>query len=104
MTRLAVVLFNLGGPDGPQAVRPFLFNLFNDPAIIQIPQPMRWALAKWSSSRRAPVAREIYAKMGGSSPILGQTYNQSSALKSALANNDGVHFETCDRDRPRYIL
>jgi ferrochelatase len=92
--RVAVILFNLGGPSSLEAVEPFLFNLFNDSAIIQVPQPIRWALAKWISRRRAPVAREIYAKMGGSSPILGQTYNQSSALKTALANNDGVHFET----------
>lgn len=92
--RVAVVLFNLGGPASLEAVEPFLFNLFNDPAIIQVPQPMRWALAKWISSRRAPIARDIYAKMGGSSPILGQTYNQASALKSALTNTDGVHFET----------
>ncbi len=92
--RIAVVLFNLGGPSSLEAVEPFLFNLFNDPAIIQTAQPMRWALAKWISRQRAPIAREIYAKMGGSSPILGQSYNQASALKSALANDDGVHFET----------
>lgn len=92
--RVAVVLFNLGGPSSLEAVEPFLFNLFNDPAIIQTVQPMRWALAKWISRQRAPIAREIYAKMGGASPILGQSYNQASALKSALANDDGVHFET----------
>jgi ferrochelatase len=40
--KLAVVLFNLGGPDGPAAVRPFLFNLFNDPAIIGLPGVVRW--------------------------------------------------------------
>ena len=44
--RLAVVLFNLGGPDRPESVQPFLFNLFNDPAIITLPQPLRWAIAK----------------------------------------------------------
>lgn len=92
--RVAVVLFNLGGPSSLEAVEPFLFNLFNDPAIIQVVQPMRWVLAKWISRQRAPIARDIYAKMGGSSPILGQSYNQASALKTALANHDGVHFET----------
>ncbi|MBX3493337.1 MAG: ferrochelatase, partial [Parvibaculum sp.] len=46
MTRkVAIVLFNLGGPDGPQAVEPFLFNLFSDPAIIRVPQPFRWLIA-----------------------------------------------------------
>ena len=32
MAGTAVVLFNLGGPDSPEAVRPFLGNLFADPA------------------------------------------------------------------------
>ncbi len=91
--RVAVILFNLGGPSSPAAVEPFLFNLFNDAAIIRVPQPFRWLLAKLISKRRAPVAREIYAKIGGSSPILGQTYNQASALKTALTQA-GTTFET----------
>ncbi|MAB14175.1 ferrochelatase, partial [Parvibaculum sp.] len=53
--KVAIVLFNLGGPDGPDAVQPFLFNLFNDPAIIRLPNPLRWLIAKIISSRRAPV-------------------------------------------------
>jgi ferrochelatase len=85
--RVAVVLFNLGGPASLEAVEPFLFNLFNDPAIIRVPQPFRWLLAKLISKRRTPQAREIYAKMGGSSPILGQTYNQASELRAALAGS-----------------
>jgi ferrochelatase len=84
--KIAVVLFNLGGPDSPQAVQPFLFNLFNDPAIIRLPNPFRWLLAKLISSRRAPVAREIYAKMGGRSPILPQTEEQARALEAVLGD------------------
>lgn len=84
MKRLAIVLFNLGGPDGPDAVKPFLFNLFNDPAIIGAPGPVRWALAKFISSKRAPVAREIYSHMGGKSPILDLTIDQANALDAAL--------------------
>jgi ferrochelatase len=91
--RVAVVLFNLGGPSSLEAVEPFLFNLFNDPAIIRVPHPLRWVLARLISKRRAPVARTIYAKIGGGSPILGQTYNQASALKSALGGG-GTVFET----------
>lgn len=82
--RLAVVLFNLGGPDSPDAVRPFLFNLFNDPAIIGAPGPVRWALAQLISRRRAPVARQIYANLGGASPLLGNTQRQARALNAAL--------------------
>jgi ferrochelatase len=83
--RLGVVLFNLGGPDTPEAVEPFLFNLFHDPAIIRVPQPFRWALAKLISRRRAPVAREIYAEMGGGSPIVAETEMQARALGVALS-------------------
>ena len=89
MTKIAVVLFNLGGPDSPEAVRPFLFNLFNDPAIIGAPGPVRWALAQFISRRRAPVAREIYEKLGGRSPLLPHTEDQARALEAALAG-EGV--------------
>ena len=82
--KLAVVLFNLGGPDGPDAVEPFLFNLFNDPAIIRVPQPIRWLIAKIISNRRAPVAKEIYAHIGGSSPLLPLTQEQARALEHVL--------------------
>lgn len=86
MSRIAVVLFNLGGPDRPEAVRPFLFNLFNDPAIIGAPGPIRWLLAKVISARRAPVAREIYEHLGGGSPLLANTEAQARALEAALTD------------------
>lgn len=84
MERLAVVLFNLGGPDGPQAIEPFLFNLFNDAAITQAPGPLRWMLAKFISRRRAPEAREIYKNLGGKSPLLEETQAQADALARRL--------------------
>jgi len=85
MSRLAVVLFNLGGPDSQDAVRPFLFNLFSDPAIINVPNPVRYFLAKWISFRRAPIAREIYREIGGASPLLPETVAQAKALAQELA-------------------
>ena len=90
--KVAVVLFNLGGPDGPAAVRPFLFNLFNDPAIIRLPSPLRWLLAQWISRRRAPTAREIYAHLGGGSPLLANTRQQADALERALAESAAHQF------------
>ena len=90
MSKLAVVLFNLGGPDRPEAVKPFLFNLFSDPAIIGLPNPFRWLLAKLISTRRAPVAREIYANIGGKSPLLELTRAQAAALEAALAGDREV--------------
>lgn len=80
----AVVLYNLGGPDAPSDVRPFLFNLFNDPMIITAPAPIRWALAKLISSRRAPIAQEIYSHLGGGSPLLANTRAQADALEEIL--------------------
>jgi len=84
MKRLAVVLFNLGGPDSPEAVEPFLFNLFSDAAIIRLPNPLRWLIAKLISRRRAPIARKIYGHLGGGSPLLANTTAQAEALESAL--------------------
>jgi ferrochelatase len=91
MPRTAVVVYNLGGPDSPDAVQPFLFNLFNDPAILRQIAPVRWILAKFISSRRAPVAKEIYARIGGRSPIREETQAQVDSLEKTL-NTDG-HFK-----------
>jgi ferrochelatase len=90
MSKTAVVLFNLGGPDSPAAVAPFLFNLFSDPAIISLPNPLRWLVARRIARRRAPVAQSIYAQIGGASPILGLTQDQAMALQNEL-NKSGAH-------------
>ncbi len=82
--RIAVVLFNLGGPDSPAAVQPFLFNLFNDKNIIDLPGLFRWPLAKLIAGRRAKAAAAIYRAMGGRSPILPNTERQAAALQAAL--------------------
>lgn len=84
MKKVAVVLFNLGGPDGPAAVRPFLFNLFNDPAIIGLPAVARTPLAALISSRREKLAQANYDIMGGGSPLLPETERQAEALTEAL--------------------
>ncbi|MEX0839464.1 MAG: ferrochelatase [Parvibaculum sp.] len=89
--KIAVVLFNLGGPDGPEAVEPFLFNLFSDAAIIRVPQPFRWLIAKLVSKRRAPVAQKIYAEIGGSSPLVPLTEAQGRALEAALASGESEY-------------
>jgi ferrochelatase len=84
VSRVAVVLFNLGGPDSPAAVRPFLFNLFNDPHIIAAPSLVRSLLARLLAARRAKVARQVYERLGGGSPLLANTQAQASALDLAL--------------------
>jgi len=83
----AIILFNLGGPDKIENVEPFLFNLFNDPAILNLPTFLRYPLAKLISNRRAPIAKKIYEELGGSSPILKLTKEQSVALETKLNQN-----------------
>lgn len=84
--KTAIILFNLGGPDSPQAVKPFLFNLFNDKAIITLPQPFRFLLAKLISGKREEEAKHIYAQIGGRSPILEETRAQADALEKKLGD------------------
>lgn len=90
--RLAVVLFNLGGPDSLEAVEPFLKNLFLDPAILPVPGLVRRILARRISRKRAPTTREIYRKLGGKTPLLELTHAQADELKKAL--NSGVLSQT----------
>ena len=85
--KIAVVLLNLGGPDSPDAVQPFLTNLFTDPAILRVPGFIRPWLGKFIAKRRTPAAQENYAVLGGKSPLLELTLEQSAALQVALADD-----------------
>ena len=91
--RSAVVLFNLGGPDSLEAVRPFLYNLFSDPDIFKLPlgfitqKPFAWLI----SARRAPEAAHGYAALGGHSPLLENTQKQAAALQRELGADFDVH-------------
>jgi len=84
----AIILFNLGGPDKLENVESFLFNLFNDPAILNLPSFLRYPLAKLIANRRAPTAKKIYQELGGSSPILKLTEEQAEALEAKLNIED----------------
>ena len=88
-TRTAVVIFNLGGPDSPTAVRPFLFNPFNDPYIITLPNPFRWLIATLISTLRAKKSRGIYERVGGKSVLLPETQQQADALQKILDDQPG---------------
>ena len=93
--RKAVILFNLGGPDKLENVEPFLFNLFNDPAILNLPAFFRYPLAKLIANRRAPTAKKIYQELGGSSPILKLTKKQAFALELKLNQDDRLSQYKC---------
>ena len=83
---IGIVLLQLGGPDSLDNVEPFLYNLFCDPDIIDLPLAFlfRKPLARFISSHRAPKVREYYKRIGGRSPILKLTVRQARALQSAL--------------------
>ncbi|MBV9509591.1 MAG: ferrochelatase [Caulobacteraceae bacterium] len=83
--RIAVVLFNLGGPDRLSAVRPFLFNLFRDRAILDLPAAARYPLAALIAALRTRTAKANYALMGGASPLIQETAAQAQALRTVLA-------------------
>lgn len=84
--KIGVVLFNLGGPDSLDAVEPFLFNLFNDPDIINFPLSFlfRKRLAKLISEKRSPKIVEQYKQIGGKSPLLELSQKQANALELEL--------------------
>ncbi len=79
-----MVLFNLGGPDRPEAIRPFLLNLFRDPAILRVPFFVRPLLAQIIATARVKPATENYAILGGKSPLLELTQQQARALEAVL--------------------
>ena len=91
----AIILFNLGGPDRLENVEPFLFNLFNDPAILNVPRFLRYPLAKLISKRRAPITKKIYTEIGGSSPILQLTNKQAESLEKKLNDNNKQDIYKC---------
>ncbi len=83
-----MVLFNLGGPDRPESIKPFLLNLFRDPAILRVPFFVRPLLARIIASARVKPATENYAILGGRSPLLDLTREQAAALQTALSGPD----------------
>jgi ferrochelatase len=97
MEKTSVVLFNLGGPDSLESVEPFLFNLFSDPDIFNIPFGQR-LFARIVSRKRAPKVRERYRRIGGNSPINMWTERQREMLEAFLGKEiEGVTVHTAMR-------
>ncbi len=85
MTKTAVVLLNLGGPDSLEVVQPFLENLFNDPDIFKL--PFQKNFARYISKKRTPKVQKEYKLIGGKSPINEWTEKQRSMLETKLHNS-----------------
>jgi ferrochelatase len=88
----AVVLAQLGGPETIADVRPFLYNFFVDliPDNIAVPpflvKPLAWAIASW----RYRYSQQLYASIGGGSPLRAQTQAQADALQAELRRRGNV--------------
>ncbi|NOZ09971.1 MAG: ferrochelatase [Gammaproteobacteria bacterium] len=97
--KIAVVLFNLGGPDSLEAVQPFLFNLFSDPDIFKLPLGVitQKPFARMIARRRNEEASRGYAAIGGKSPLLENTQRQADALTQALATVGDYDVHICMR-------
>lgn len=82
----SIILLNLGGPATLDDVRPFLRSLFSDPAIIDLPggRLLRPILARAISTLRSRKVRDLYARIGGGSPLLRHTAEQAGALRGEL--------------------
>ena len=96
--KIAIVLFNLGGPTGPKTIRPFLMNFFMDKNIIPWPRPLRFLLANLIATLRSKgPAKTAYGEMGGGSPLLENTIAQANALQKELSTQGDVRIYTCMR-------
>ena len=63
--KTGVLLFNLGGPETLEDVRPFLYNLFSDPEIIRIKRDVfRKALAWTIAAVRHKKSQNLYRQIG----------------------------------------
>jgi ferrochelatase len=84
--RIGVLLFNLGGPEKQEDVKPFLYNLFSDPDIIRIKTDwLRKSVAWLIATTRQKKSRGYYAQIGGGSPLRRITEEQAAALRQQLA-------------------
>ncbi len=81
-----LVLCGMGGPDGPEAVEPFLQNLFGDPMIFPVPRPFGPLLGRLIAKVRTPGVRKRYLAISpdGCTPQLGTTLRQAEDLARRL--------------------
>ena len=96
--KIGVLLLNLGGPEKPEDVQPFLYNLFSDRHIIRLgPALLQKPLAALIARRRAPKSIANYLKIGGGSPIGKITARQARALSLVLADDGDFVVRPCMR-------
>ena len=93
MSKQAVILLNMGGPNNLNEVEMFLKNMFNDKNILTMKSTLlRKFVAGSITFFRAEESQEIYKKLGGKSPIVELTTELVQKLQVALGENIIVDF------------
>lgn len=87
-SRTAVLLIAMGGPDSLEAIPRYLYNIFSDRTLIQLPGGaiLQKPFARLISRLRSKKVAEHYKLIGGSSPLLKWTSAQAGLLESTLVN------------------
>jgi len=82
-----LILCGMGGPDRPEAVRPFLRNLFADPLIFPVPRLFAGIAGALIALKRAPEVRKRYAMISkdSSTPQLPTTRKQAEFLAHKIS-------------------
>ena len=85
--RTDLALLNFGGPQTPEEVEPFLFELFADPDVIKLPLSslLQERFAGLISRKRAPKIGPHYKHIGFS-PLVGTSRAQAKALEEKLSD------------------
>jgi ferrochelatase len=85
MSRVGVLLVQLGGPENREELKPFLYELFADPEVLGIPfAPLRKLVAFIIATARAPRSAETYERINWS-PIRRWSRAQAGLLEEALS-------------------
>ncbi|MBD3333390.1 ferrochelatase [candidate division GN15 bacterium] len=87
-SRTAVLLIAMGGPDSLEAIPRYLYNIFSDRTLIQLPGGaiLQKPFARLISRLRSKKVAEHYKLIGGSSPLLKWTAAQAGLLESTLVD------------------
>lgn len=80
--KTGIALLNFGGPWTLRDVKPFLYRLFSNPAVlVGVPAPLRQALAFTIARVKGPSSVRSYRSIGGGSPQLMWTESQAEGLR-----------------------
>jgi ferrochelatase len=90
--RTGVLVLNMGGPEKPAEIQPYLRELLRDRRMVPLPGPA-WVqehFARMISERRAPKVAARYAQAArGASPLNRITGDQCLGLEERLATDGG---------------